>query len=765
MTGSPGETREDGTSTPPAETEPQRWDDGLIARRARPHPVPVLDGGYEGGYVDRRARPAPPSDPTPPPDPGPGPGGAAAPPPTPPRAGSEAEPPHAPTAGPPDPDAGQGAAPSYGPLEGPLEGLAHGPVPPPVAAASPPTDDPLPLTPEPVPVTPVAPRSPAPEPPEGEPDTGWPEPLPPHLTRTGPAPHGPGPDQGGASRFVGHDPGPARRPQAEQSPSATARRGGREAGLGERLTALRELVGLSRTRLEPDALAEAGRILDEADARGRLSREYTTVAIAGPTGSGKSTLFNALAGAQLAEAGVRRPTTSTPVACVWETVTDRTGAEGLLERLGVPTRARRRAHLRDASHLALRGLVLLDLPDHDSAVPGHREQVDRLLRLVDAVVWVVDPEKYADAMLHERYLKAYAAHAEVTVVVLNQTDRLAGDAADEVLGDVRRVLDEDGMALGEHGEPGAGVLALSALTGQGVPELRAVLAELVASRSAAARRLTADVDLAMSGLRPVYVTDGVLPPQGLTDRVRAEFEERLGTAAGAAAVGRTAERTWLRHADRTCGTPWAGLVHWYAVRRAERRGEPFDGPAAEEATEPGHPAARPVVAQAVRTLAADAARGLPEPWARTVREAAWRGAEGLPAALDDAVANASLPQRPPRPRWWTAASAGQAALLAVQCVGLGWLLGTLLGVFGVHPWVPAGLLAGGALLSPLLAWGCRLAARAPAQAYGQAQEQRLRRLAAGCGQARVLEPVAAELMRYREVRGQYVIAAGGPSGD
>ncbi|WP_431780254.1 GTPase [Streptomyces chumphonensis] len=762
MTGSPGETREDGTSTPPAETEPQRWDDGLIARRARPHPVPVLDGGYEGGYVDRRARPAPPSDPTPPPDPAPGPGGAAAPPPTPLAAGPEAGPPH-------ESAVYDGPAPSYDPLEdplaGPRENLSDGPVPPPVAATSPPTDDPLPLAPEPLPVTPVAPRPPAPEPPTGEPDTGGPEPLPPHFTRTGPAPRGPGPEPDGPARLVGHDPGPARRPQAEQGPSATARRGGREAGLGERLTALRELVGLSRTRLEPDALAEAGRILDEADARGRLSREYTTVAIAGPTGSGKSTLFNALAGAQLAEAGVRRPTTSTPVACVWETATDRTGAEGLLERLGVPTRSRRRAHLRDASHLALRGLVLLDLPDHDSAVPGHREQVDRLLRLVDAVVWVVDPEKYADAMLHERYLKAYAAHAEVTFVVLNQTDRLAGDAADEVLGDVRRVLDEDGMALGEHGEPGAGVLALSALTGQGVPELRSVLAELVASRSAAARRLTADVDLAMSGLRPVYVTDGVLPPQGLTDRVREEFEERLGTAAGAAAVGRTAERTWLRHADRTCGTPWAGLVHWYAVRRAERRGEPFDGPAAEEATEPGHPAARPVVAQAVRTLAADAARGLPEPWARTVREAAWRGAEGLPAALDDAVANASLPQRPPRPRWWTAASAGQAALLAVQCVGLGWLLGTLLGVFGVHPWVPAGLLAGGALLSPLLAWACRLAARAPAQAYGQAQERRLRRLAAGCGQSRVLEPVAAELMRYREVRGQYVIAAGGPSGN
>jgi hypothetical protein len=31
---------------------------------------------------------------------------------------------------------------------------------------------------------------------------------------------------------------------------------------------------------------------------------------------------------------------------------------------------------------------------------------------------------------------------------------------------------------------------------------------------------------------------------------------------------------------------------------------------------------------------------------------------------------------------------------------------------------------------------------------------------AACGQVRVLEPVAAELLRYREVREQYVVAAG-----
>ncbi|MEU7507534.1 GTPase, partial [Streptomyces lavendulae] len=185
-----------------------------------------------------------------------------------------------------------------------------------------------------------------------------------------------------------------------------------------RLDALRQLVGLSRTRLDGKTLAEAGRVLDEAAARRGLSPQHTVVAVAGATGSGKSTLFNALAGVQISETGLRRPTTAAPIACSWSD-----GAAGLLDRLEIPGRLRRRP--RETSDAeALRGMVLVDLPDLDSAVGAHRDHVDRVLALVDAVVWVVDPEKYADAVLHERYLRPLAGHAEVTFVVLNQVDRL-----------------------------------------------------------------------------------------------------------------------------------------------------------------------------------------------------------------------------------------------------------------------------------------------------------------------------------------------------
>ncbi|MDG4864493.1 50S ribosome-binding GTPase, partial [Streptomyces sp. T-3] len=269
-----------------------------------------------------------------------------------------------------------------------------------------------------------------------------------------------------------------------------------EPPLRARLDALRELVGLSRTRLDGGTLAEAGRVLDQAAARRGLSDRHTVVALAGATGSGKSTLFNALAGVAISDTGVRRPTTAAPLACSWSD-----GAAPLLDRLGIPGRLRRRPLQGPERNEQLQGLVLIDLPDHDSAAVEHREHVDRMLTLVDAVIWVVDPEKYADAVLHERYLRPMAGHAEIMFVVLNQTDRLPGDAADLVLDDLRRLLDEDGIALGEHGEPGATVRALSALTGDGVGELREALGQFVAERGAAARRISADLDAAAARLR------------------------------------------------------------------------------------------------------------------------------------------------------------------------------------------------------------------------------------------------------------------------
>jgi predicted GTPase len=518
--------------------------------------------------------------------------------------------------------------------------------------------------------------------------------------------------------------------------------------LRARLDALRELVGLSRTRLDSRTLAEAGRVLDEAQARRRLSGQHTVVAIAGATGSGKSQLFNALAGVNISETGVRRPTTAAPIACSWSD-----GAASLIDRLGIPGRLRRRPVQGPDADPQLRGLVLVDLPDHDSAAVQHREHVDRILGLVDAVIWVVDPEKYADAVLHERYLRPMAGHAEVMFVVLNQIDRLPGEAADQVLDDLRRLLDEDGVALGEHGEPGATVLALSALTGDGIAELREALGQFVAERGAAARRISADVDAAAHRLRPLYVTRR---RAGLTEEAREEFAASLADAVGATAAGEAAERAWLRNAGRACGTPWLRLWRWYQDRREPPTGRlPVRAQPDEEAT------ARQRVEQAVRTVADRASTGLPVPWAQAVREAAVRGAQGLPEALDELTARAGLPPgRPPRPGWWPAAVLVQASMTVLQVVGGLWLVGQIIGVMAPNLGVPVLLMIAGIVGGPLVEWSCRIAARGPARRYGQEAERRLREAAAGCGRARVLDPVAAELLRYREVREQYARVRG-----
>ena len=175
------------------------------------------------------------------------------------------------------------------------------------------------------------------------------------------------------------------------------------------------------------ALDEARRVVDQADRRLALSGSATVVALAGATGSGKSSIFNALSGTDLATVGVRRPTTAHAMAASWGDES----AEDLLDWLKIP---RRHALETDPTMTAaLDGLVLLDLPDHDSTEVEHRMEVDRLVQLVDMLIWVVDPQKYADAALHDRYLMPLAQHAEVMMIILNQADRLTAAQREQCL--------------------------------------------------------------------------------------------------------------------------------------------------------------------------------------------------------------------------------------------------------------------------------------------------------------------------------------------
>jgi GTP-binding protein EngB required for normal cell division len=255
----------------------------------------------------------------------------------------------------------------------------------------------------------------------------------------------------------------------------------------QRLAAIAELTRMGAARGEGfDAalLQDADSLLRRSGERMRMSANHTVVALAGGTGSGKSSLFNALSGATFSPPGVTRPTTRHSHACVW----GMEGAAPLLDWLGVQRRHRyARASALDQGEANLAGLLLLDLPDHDSVVSGSAALVDRLVKMVDMLIWVLDPLKYADASVHQRYLVPLAGHAAVTTVILNQCDTLPADEIADCAEDLRRLLDAEGLAE-TH------ILVTSAATGAGLGDLKAVLAEAVVARRAASDRIAADID-------------------------------------------------------------------------------------------------------------------------------------------------------------------------------------------------------------------------------------------------------------------------------
>jgi len=313
-----------------------------------------------------------------------------------------------------------------------------------------------------------------------------------------------------------------------------------EQTLSRRLDALAELIRIGRARQgqgeEPpgqgpndEAAAGFGQtLLDDADAvlkrageRLRLSGSHTVIALAGGTGSGKSTLFNALSGATFSPPGVTRPTTRHVHACVWGIQ----GAGPLLDWLNVQRRHRyARASVLDSGESDLDGLLLLDLPDHDSVVTASMAAVDRLAKLADMVIWVLDPQKYADAAVHNRYLIPLAGHASVFTVVLNQIDTLPPEQIRDCEQDLRRLLDAEGLT-------DTPVLPVSARTGEGLGDLRALLTQTVRRNRAVTDRIAADIDGVIGGFEP-YAGPQVAPDAALARALQdlQRYDEAIGVA-------------------------------------------------------------------------------------------------------------------------------------------------------------------------------------------------------------------------------------------
>ena len=195
-------------------------------------------------------------------------------------------------------------------------------------------------------------------------------------------------------------------------------------------TAVAESAGaLDRTEVESvAALARATRV------RLAYPDSIVVVALAGGTGSGKSSLANAIAGEEVALTGGIRPMTSEPLALV---PADRAEAlDGFLDELGISDRV---------EHDGPSWLCLIDFPDNDSVELDHRHRVDVLLPRVDMVAWVTDPEKYRDAVLHHQYISKMSRYQEQFVFVLNQVDCLDPEDVGVVVADLGKALREDGI--------------------------------------------------------------------------------------------------------------------------------------------------------------------------------------------------------------------------------------------------------------------------------------------------------------------------------
>jgi hypothetical protein len=427
-------------------------------------------------------------------------------------------------------------------------------------------------------------------------------------------------------------------------------------GLDRRLAALREAADLADGRLENADVAAARAVVAKAGTRLGLGLESTVVALAGPTGVGKSQLFNVLTGRELAVVGRRRPTTASGQAAVWGD-----GGDALLDWLEVARR-----HRLDADGLG--GLVLLDLPDFDSIQASHRLEAERIVALADLVLWVVEPQKYADASLHDRYLRPLATHAEAMAVVLNQADLLASTDVAAWRTDMERLLDRDGV-------PKLPLVVVSARTGDGIPELQRLLAERVAARDAALAKLAGDLEQALAPL--AARCEGRARGIGRDDERR--LLEALEDAAGVPTVLRAVGDAHRRRGALATGWPFVRWVRRFKPDPLRRLRLP-ESPQPHVRTSLPAPTdvQRAQVASAARRLADGAAEGLSQPWPRLVREAATAAEADVPEALDKAVAGAELSVS--RPRWWKLAGLLQTILTLAVAAGAVWL--GALAVFG-----------------------------------------------------------------------------------
>ena len=455
------------------------------------------------------------------------------------------------------------------------------------------------------------------------------------------------------------------------------------------VASLKEAIGYGEGRVPETVLLDAAETLERLSQRRELSTEHTVIGFFGATGSGKSTLFNAIAGQNIALSAPTRPTTSTVQAAIWEAE----GSEELLDWLGIDKRVypqtqaltaegntaegseaaggaaapnavtepapglfnriRRAVGGRGEMRTRTGGLILLDMPDFDSVTTTNRDLAARMMRYVDVLVWVVDPQKYADAVIHRDFMVPLAASGAQALCVLNQADKLAPAEVPAVLASLTRLLQAEGTDAHLLAAP----IAVSARTGEGVDVLRDLLAQVAAAKSLSLQRTDAQLHATASQLRTYAGGEGTVLAGAYALDAEQKLVQACYTSSHAEQVLQAATASYRRAAGQHTGwilTRWMSRLKADPLRRLHlgqqdetkstskaEKSAGMLGSDSENAPElvasslpPLSAAQKAGMANAVRQYSKQMANRIDEPWKRSMKEAALSREAELPELLE-----------------------------------------------------------------------------------------------------------------------------------
>ena len=466
-------------------------------------------------------------------------------------------------------------------------------------------------------------------------------------------------------------------------------------GDGALIDQIEEAIDHARALGLNQAADRADSVVDNLRSRVGLTGDAYALALIGGTGVGKSTLVNAIAGEEVSEASVRRPTTDRPVA--WLSAGTEEAAAPLVEWLGVA----RVVSGDDADRLD--GVIVLDLPDFDSVVSSHRETVDRLLPRLDAVWWVVDPQKYDDERLFE-YLRKVRSDASVRIV-LNKADLLTKEEVEDVTRDIQRRLAAEGLSK-------VTVSSVSARTGADVDDLIDSVASGAEAKKVVLERLRSDALEAVDGLGDAAGVasdeDGLITGQQL-EAWRGEVVSAAMDLADPEGISRQVATAYLEKARVSAGSILSRLGSLVRLATGNRRRSANPGLYMKSWRRRGDPSR---AVNVLRRTYLEATRRLPPASRSGLMDDLDPEAAGdsIARALDDALRRSAdgLVLRPPV--LWRLFGVIQLLATAAVVVAGVWFLTLWLapGPIPVGSWeipvvgpvpVPLALLAGGAVLS------------------------------------------------------------------